>query len=230
MEQFIRTEMLFGKESMEKINNSKVAVFGVGGVGGHLVEALTRCGVGHIDIFDNDTISESNINRQIFALHSTVGMNKVDAAKQRLIDINPELKINAYNLFFMPENSYTVDFSKYDYVVDAIDTVTAKIELIIKAKESNVPIISSMGTGNKLDPTRLKIADISKTSVCPLARVMRYELKKRNITKVKVLFSDEVPTKPVLCKNARVPASTSFVPSAAGLIIASEVIKDILEK
>ena len=226
--------MIFGKDSMEKLKNSRVAVFGVGGVGGHAVEALVRSGVGKIDIIDNDTVSVTNLNRQIFALWSTVGESKVEVAKKRLLDINPKLEINAHQVFFLPENADGFDFSKYDYVIDAIDTVTAKIELIKRAKEANTPIISSMGTGNKLDPTKLCIADISKTSVCPLARVMRYELKKRNICKVKVLYSTEQPVKPIVndsvdADSKRVPASTSFVPSVGGLIIASEVIKDLLK-
>ncbi len=234
MEQFRRTEMLFGKEAMEKLKNSHVAVFGVGGVGGHAVEALVRSGVGKIDIIDNDTVSVTNLNRQIFALWSTVGKSKVDAAKSRLMDINPNLEINTHNMFFLPENADSFDFSKYDYIIDAIDTVTAKIELIKRAKEANTPIISSMGTGNKLDPVKLCIADISKTSVCPLARVMRYELKKRNICKVKVLYSTEQPIRPIIpyegdASDVRTPASTSFVPSVGGLIIASEVIKDLLK-
>lgn len=235
MEQFRRTEMLLGKEAMEKLKNSRVAVFGVGGVGGHAVEALVRSGIGRIDIIDNDTVSVTNLNRQIFALWSTVGKPKVEVAKERLLDINPNLEINAHNVFYMPENADDFDFSEYDYIVDAIDTVTAKIELIKRAKEAGTPIISSMGTGNKLDPTKLTIADISNTSVCPLARVMRYELKKRNICKVKVLYSIEQPIKPIIPENGdasdgRTPASTSFVPSVGGLIIASEVIKDLLNK
>jgi len=235
LEQFRRTEMLLGIEAMEKLKNSRVAVFGVGGVGGHAVEALVRSGVGRVDIIDNDTVSVTNLNRQIFALWSTVDKPKVEVAKERLLDINPNLEINAYNVFYMPENADDFDFSEYDYIVDAIDTVTAKIELIKQAKEAGTPIISSMGTGNKLDPTKLTIADISKTTVCPLARVMRYELKKRNISKVKVLYSTEQPIKPIIPENGdesdgRTPASTSFVPSVGGLIIASEVIKDLLNK
>ncbi len=234
MEQFRRTEMLLGIEAMEKLKKSRVAVFGVGGVGGHAVEALVRSGIGRIDIIDNDTVSETNLNRQIFALWSTVGKPKVEVAKERLLDINPNLEISAYNVFYMPENADDFDFSVYDYIVDAIDTVTAKIELIKRAKEAGTPIICSMGTGNKLDPTKLTITDISNTSVCPLARVMRYELKKRNICKVKVLYSTEQPIKPIIpeigdASDGRTPASVSFVPSVGGLIIASEVIKDLLK-
>ena len=222
--------MLLGKEAVNKLKNSRVAVFGVGGVGGYVAEALVRSGIGKIDIFDNDIVSVTNLNRQIFALWSTVGKPKVEVAKNRLLDINPDLIINAFNVFYMPENADNFDFTAYDYIVDAIDTVTAKIELIKRAKAANTPIISSMGTGNKLDPTKLSIADISKTSICPLARVMRYELKKRNIKNVKVLYSVEQPRKPISYggEDERTPASTSFVPSAGGLIIASEVIKDLI--
>lgn len=233
-EEFLRSEMLLGKSAMETLKNAHVAVFGVGGVGGNAVEALVRSGVGHIDIIDNDTVSVSNINRQVFALHSTVGFPKVLAAKNRLLDINPELDIVTYNVFFTPDNSKDFDFSKYDYVVDAIDTVTSKIELIKCCKAVDTPIISSMGTGNKLNPSMLKIDDISKTSVCPLARVMRYELKKRNICKVKVLYSEETPIKPLFeeknDERRSTPGSVSFVPPVAGIIIASEIIKDLVNK
>lgn len=232
--QFLRTEMLIGKDAVEKLNNSRVAVFGVGGVGGYVVEALSRAGVGNIDIIDNDTISVSNLNRQIIALNSTVGKNKVDVLKARLLDINPNLKVETYKCFFTRNTEF--DFSKYDYVVDAIDTVVGKLELIIRAKSANVPIICSMGTGNKMNPTMFEVADISKTSVCPLAKVIRQELKKRRIKKVKVVYSKEMPLKPIVAEDMNVetkggriaPASNSFCPAVAGLIIASEVIKDLI--
>lgn len=233
--QFLRTEMLIGKDAVEKLNNSRVAVFGVGGVGGYVVEALSRAGVGNIDIIDNDTISVSNLNRQIIALNSTVGKNKVDVLKARLLDINPNLKVETYKCFFTRNTEF--DFSKYDYVVDAIDTVVGKLELIISAKSANVPIICSMGTGNKMNPTMFEVADISKTSVCPLAKVIRQELKKRRIKKVKVVYSKEMPLKPIVTEDMDVetkggriaPASNSFCPAVAGLIIASEVIKDLID-
>lgn len=226
--------MLIGKDAVEKLNNSRVAVFGVGGVGGYVVEALSRAGVGNIDIIDNDTISVSNLNRQIIALNSTIGKNKVDVLKARLLDINPNLKVETYKCFFTRNTEF--DFSKYDYVVDAIDTVVGKLELIIRAKSANVPIICSMGTGNKMNPTMFEVADISKTSVCPLAKVIRQELKKRRIKKVKVVYSKEMPLKPIVTedmdietKGGRIaPASNSFCPAVAGLIIASEVIKDLI--
>ncbi len=226
--------MLIGKDAVEKLNNSRVAVFGVGGVGGYVVEALSRAGVGNIDIIDNDTISVSNLNRQIIALNSTVGKNKVDVSKARLLDINPNLKVETYKCFFTRNTEF--DFSKYDYVVDAIDTVVGKLELITRAKSANVPIICSMGTGNKMNPTMFEVADISKTSVCPLAKVIRQELKKRRIKKVKVVYSKEMPLKPIVTddmdvetKGGRIaPASNSFCPAVAGLIIASEVIKDLI--
>ena len=239
MEQFLRTEMLLGKEAMEKIKNSHVAVFGVGGVGGYVVEALARSGVKKFDLIDNDTVALSNINRQIIATHSSVGKYKVDVMKERILDINPEALVNVYKCFFLPENSGDFDFSKYAYIVDAIDTVTAKLELIVRAKEANVPIISSMGTGNKLDPTKLEVTDIYKTEVCPLARVMRNELKKRGIKKLKVVYSKEQPIKVKKKENDQitsenvgrikdVPGSVAFVPSVAGLIIAGQVIRDIM--
>ncbi len=221
-----RTQALIGEESLEKIKKSHVAVFGVGGVGGFVVEALARAGVGKLTLIDNDTVKESNINRQIIALNSTVGLSKTEAFRLRIKDINPDAIVEAKEIFYLPETKDEIDFSAFDYVVDAIDTVSGKISIIEKCKEQDIPVISSMGTGNKLDPSAFKIADISKTSVCPLARVMRYELKKRGITKVKVLFSTEEP----LVKGNRVPASISFVPSVAGLIIAGEVIKDIIKK
>ena len=223
-EQFCRTAQLLGNENVEKLFDKHVIVFGVGGVGGYVVEALARSGVGKISIVDNDVINESNINRQIIALHSTVGMQKVDVLKNRILDINPECQVFVYNQFFLPENSNDFDFSIYDYVVDAVDTVTAKIEIIKKSKESNVPVISSMGTGNKLNPMGFKVSDISKTKVCPLARVMRNELKKRGISKVKCVYSEENPV-----IQTQTPASVALVPSVAGLFIASEVIKDLVK-
>lgn len=227
-----RTEMLIGKESVEKLKNSHVAVFGAGGVGGYVIEALCRSGVGAIDIIDNDTISTSNINRQIYALVSTIGKYKVDVAEERIKDINPDIKVRTYKMFYMPENADELDLSQYDYIVDAIDTVTAKLELIVRASEKNVPIISSMGTGNKLNPDMFEVADIYKTSVCPLAKVMRYELKKRGIKKLKVVYSREVPIKPIYVSTGdngkQVPASCAYVPSSAGLLIASEVISNLI--
>lgn len=227
--------MLIGKDALEKLQKSRVAVFGVGGVGGYVVEALARAGVGNIDIIDNDTISVSNLNRQIIALTSTVGKNKVDVSKARLLDINPNIKVETYKCFFTRDTEF--DFSKYDYVVDAIDTVVGKLELITRAKSLNVPIICSMGTGNKMNPTMFEVADISKTSVCPLAKVIRQELKKRRIKKVKVVYSKEIPLKQIVTddmdvetKGGRIaPASNSFCPAVAGLIIASEVIKDLID-
>lgn len=228
-----REELLIGKENIEKLKNSKVIIFGLGGVGGSAIEAIVRAGINNIALVDCDKISETNINRQIFATTKTIGKLKVEAAKERLIEINPNLNIEVYNLFFNKENSNGFDFSKYDYIIDAIDTVSSKIELIVCAKNSNTKIISSMGTGNKLNPTDFLVADISKTSVCPLARVMRQELKKRGIKNLKVVYSKETPKKPkqVLMneQNKQIPSSVSFVPPIAGLIMASEVIKDILE-
>ena len=221
-EQFSRTAQLLGNENVEKLFDKHVIVFGVGGVGGYVVEALARSGIGKISIVDNDVVNESNINRQIIALHSTVGMQKVEVLKNRILDINPECQVFVYNQFFLPENSKDFDFSIYDYVVDAVDTVTAKLEIIKKSKESNVPVISSMGTGNKLNPMGFKVSDISKTKVCPLARVMRNELKKRGISKVKCVYSEENPV-----IQTQTPASVAFVPSVAGLVIASEVVKDL---
>lgn len=239
MEQFLRTEMLLGTEAMEKLQNSHVAVFGVGGVGGYVVEALARSGVKNFDLIDNDTVALSNINRQIIATHSSVGKYKVDVMKERVLDINPDAVVNVHKCFFLPENSGDFDFTKYTYIVDAIDTVTAKLELIVRANEANVPIISSMGTGNKLDPTKLEVTDIYKTEVCPLARVMRNELKKRGIKKLKVVYSKEQPIKVKKKENDQitsenvgrikdVPGSVAFVPSVAGLIIAGQVIRDII--
>lgn len=232
MEQFCRTEMLLGHENMEKLKNSTVAVFGIGGVGGHAVEALARSGVGHIHIVDHDTVALSNINRQIIATMDTVGRDKVDVMKERILSINPEAEVVVHNCFFLPENKDAFDFSAYDYVVDAIDTVTGKLSLIEEAKKADVPIICAMGAGNKLDPTGFMVADISKTSVCPLAKVMRRELKKRGINHVKVVFSKEEAVQPVMETDEQTgrratPGSLAFVPSVMGLIIAGEVIKDL---
>ncbi len=238
--QFSRTELLLGREGMEKLARSRVAVFGLGGVGGYVVEALARSGIGELDLIDNDKICPSNLNRQILATTKTIGKYKTEAAMERVFSINPDIKVNIYNTFYMPDTSYLFDFSKYDYVVDAIDTVTGKIELVMQAEKSGTPIISSMGTGNKLDASALEVSDIYKTSVCPLARVMRRELKKRGVKKLKVVYSKETPIEPsekesCLSETAEppsprrsIPGSTAFVPAAAGLIIAGEVVKDII--
>lgn len=220
---FSRTELLIGKESIEKLNKSKVAVFGIGGVGSYVVEGLARAGVGSFILVDKDEVDITNINRQIIATTKTVGRPKVEVAKKRILEINPEAKVEIYQEFFMPETKGILDES-IDYIVDAVDTVTAKIELIVRANKLNIPIISSMGTGNKLDPTQFEVTDIYKTSVCPLAKVMRKELKIRDIKKLKVVYSKEEPIKQ---EERGVPASISFVPSVAGLIIAGEVIKDL---
>ena len=227
--QFERTALLLGKASVEKLARKRVAVFGVGGVGGFVCEGLVRAGIGAIDIVDKDIVAISNINRQLIALHSTVGKNKVDVLEERLKDINKNLIIKKYKCFFLPETSETFDFREYDYVVDAIDTVTGKIELILKAKEAGVPIISAMGAGNKLEPAGFQVSDIYKTSVCPLARVMRRELKKRGVDKLKVVYSKEEPIKPQFEEGEEVvPGSISFVPPALGLIIAGEIVKDLI--
>ena len=227
--QFERTALLLGKASVERLARKRVAVFGVGGVGGFVCEGLVRAGIGAIDIVDKDTVALSNINRQLIALHSTVGKNKVDVLEERLKDINKNLIIKKYKCFFLPETSETFDFREYDYVVDAIDTVTGKIELILKAKEAGIPIISAMGAGNKLEPAGFQVSDIYKTSVCPLARVMRRELKKRGVEKLKVVYSKEEPIKPQFEEGEEVvPGSISFVPPALGLIIAGEVVKDLI--
>lgn len=232
-EEFIRTSLIMGEEAVEKLNKSHVAVFGVGGVGGFAVEALARSGVGRLDLIDNDTVAPSNINRQIIALHSTIGEYKVDAAKKRILDINPDAKVNAFRTFYLPETADEFDFTKYDYIIDAIDTVTGKLTIIENAVKAGTPVISSMGAGNKLDPTAFRVADISKTSVCPLAKVMRRELKKRGITHLKVVYSEEPPLTPAKADSEEnshrrsIPGSTAFVPSVAGLIIAGEVIKDL---
>ncbi|MCI5668635.1 MAG: tRNA threonylcarbamoyladenosine dehydratase [Oscillospiraceae bacterium] len=246
-DQFSRTELIFGKEAMQKLAASRVAIFGIGGVGGFTAEALARSGVGTLDLIDDDRVCLTNINRQIFATRKTVGKLKIDVAKERLLDINPDMTVNTYKTFYMPETADQFDFTQYDYVVDAIDTVTGKIELVMNADKCKTPIISSMGAGNKLDPTKFQVADIYSTSVCPLARVMRYELKKRGIRKLKVVYSTEKPITPsedmaISCKQHcicppgtarkctqrnQIPGSTAFVPSVVGLIIAGEVIKDI---
>lgn len=223
--QFTRTELLIGKDAVEKLKHCHVAVFGVGGVGGFVVEALVRSGIQHIDIIDNDTVSLTNINRQIIATHSSIDKYKVDVMKERILDINPNAEVNAYRCFYLPETKNQFDFSKYDYVIDAVDTVTAKLQLIAQAKEAGTKIICCMGAGNKLDPTKFQIADISKTSVCPLARVMRQECKKRGLKDIKVLFSTEIASQPK--EKIDYPASIAFVPSVAGLIIAGEVIKEL---
>ncbi len=234
-ELYSRTAMLLGEEAINKLQQSRVAVFGIGGVGGYVVEALVRAGIGAIDIIDNDEVCESNLNRQIIATKTTVGMAKTDAMEARILDINPDCKVKKYQCFYLPETAGQFDFAHYSYVVDAIDTVTGKIQLVMQAKEAGVPIISSMGTGNKLNPTELEVADIYKTSVCPLAKVMRRELKRRGIKKLKVVYSKEEPRTPFAEHKEEganpvrraTPGSVSFVPSVAGLIIASEVIKDL---
>lgn len=236
MEEFYsRTAMLLGEEAIKKLSEARVAVFGIGGVGGYVVEALVRAGVGAIDLIDNDEVCRSNLNRQIIATGSTLGMFKVDAMEARIKDINPQCEVKKYQCFYLPETAAQFDFTRYAYVVDAIDTVTGKIHLVMQAKEAGVPIISSMGTGNKLNPTELEVADIYKTSVCPLAKVMRRELKKRGVEKLKVVYSKEEPLTPFAVEESRAddkrratPGSVSFVPSVAGLIIASEVIKDLI--
>ncbi|MGN0687115.1 MAG: ThiF family adenylyltransferase [Oscillospiraceae bacterium] len=230
---FSRTERLFGKEGMEKLRNSCVAVFGVGGVGSYIAEGLARSGVGHIHLIDSDDVDITNLNRQIEALSDVVGKPKAEAMKSRILLINPECDVVVHNCFFLPENSAEFDFSRYDYVADAVDTVTAKIELVKKAQREGTPIISSMGTGNKLCPSMLEVADIYKTSVCPLARVMRQELKKHGIKKLKVVYSKEEPINALPSEESNehrrsIPASAVFVPGTAGLIIASEIVKDLV--
>ena len=227
---FSRTYALLGANSKDKLANARVAVFGIGGVGGHLAEALARSGVGHIDLIDGDIVSESNINRQIVALKSTMGLPKVEVMRKRLRDINPQCSINVRYDYYTLDNKDSFDLSKYDYIADAIDSVSAKIDIIVRAKELNVNIISAMGAGNKLDPTKLKVADISKTSVCPLARVMRKELRARGINRLKVVYTEELDKGANLaeCNSRRaVPGSVSFVPSVMGLIMAGEIVKDI---
>lgn len=242
-EEFKRTGLILGAQALEKLKGSRVCVFGVGGVGSYVVEALARSGVGSIDVVDNDEVATSNINRQIIALHSTVGMAKVDVAKDRILDINPECEVRTHKCFYLPETASEFEFDKYDYVVDAIDTVAAKIDIIMKCTELGTKVISSMGTGNKLDPTRIKVTDIYKTEGDPLARVMRRELKKRGVKKLKVVYSSEAPLTPDSEMMAQemaeleksgssrrsVPGSVAFVPSVAGLVIASEVVKDLIK-
>ncbi len=245
--QFSRTELLLGKDSMEKLKNSRVAVFGIGGVGGYVCEALVRSGVGAFDLIDDDKVCLTNLNRQIIATRKTVGKYKTEVMKDRILEINPQADVRLHQCFFLPENSDEFPFEEYDYVVDAVDTVTAKIELVMKAQAMNVPIISSMGAGNKLDGSMFRVADIYKTKVCPLAKVMRRELKKRGVKKLKVVYSEEMPTRPIedmaiscrsncictpgaehKCTERRdIPGSVAFVPSVAGLIIAGEVVKDL---
>lgn len=245
--QFSRTELLLGKDSMEKLKNSRVAVFGIGGVGGYVCEALVRSGVGAFDLIDDDKVCLTNLNRQIIATRKTVGKYKTEVMRDRILEINPQADVRLHQCFFLPENSDKFPFEEYDYVVDAVDTVTAKIELVMKAQAMNVPIISSMGAGNKLDGSMFRVADIYKTKVCPLAKVMRRELKKRGVKKLKVVYSEEMPTRPIedmaiscrsncicppgaahKCTERRdIPGSVAFVPSVAGLIIAGEVVKDL---
>ena len=234
-EEFVRTAMLLGEEAVEKLQAVRVAVFGVGGVGGYAVEALARCGVGAMDLIDSDTVSRSNINRQILATHSTVGMLKVDAAKNRVLDINPDCVVTTYPIFYLPETAEQFDFTKYDYIVDCIDTVTGKLQLVERAVAAGTPIICSMGTGNKLDPSAFRVADISKTSMCPLARIMRKELKKRGIDHIKVVYSQEEALTPAVDEEElkrtgkrQIPGSVAFVPGAAGLVLAGEVVKDLI--
>lgn len=248
--QFSRTELLFGKEAMDKLAGSKVAVFGIGGVGGYVCEALVRSGVGAFDLIDDDKVCLTNLNRQIIATRSTVGKYKTDVMRDRMLDINPNVEVEVHKCFFLPENADDFPWDSYDYVVDAVDTVTAKIALVMKCKEKNIPIISSMGAGNKLDGSQFKVADIYKTKVCPLAKVMRRELKKRGVKKLKVVYSEEIPTRPIedmaiSCRNncicppgaehkcterRDIPGSVVFVPSVAGLIIAGEVAKDLIRR
>ena len=248
--QFSRTELLFGKEAMDKLAGSKVAVFGIGGVGGYVCEALVRSGVGAFDLIDDDKVCLTNLNRQIIATRSTVGKYKTDVMRDRMLDINPNVEVEVHKCFFLPENADDFPWDSYDYVVDAVDTVTAKIALVMKCKEKNIPIISSMGAGNKLDGSQFKVADIYKTKVCPLAKVMRRELKKRGVKKLKVVYSEEIPTRPIedmaiSCRNncicppgaehkcterRDIPGSVAFVPSGAGLIIAGEVAKDLIRR
>lgn len=228
LNQFSRTELLIGKESVEKLQKAKVAIFGIGGVGSYVVEGLARAGVGNFVLIDNDKVVLTNLNRQIIATHKTIDMPKVEAAKQRILEINSNANVEIYQEFFMPETKGILD-DNIDYIIDCVDTVTAKIELVVRAKKLNIPIISCMGTGNKLDPTKFEVTDIFKTSVCPLAKVMRKELKNRGINKLKVVYSKEAPIKPAECEEEKVKAgSISFVPSVAGLIISGEVVKDII--
>ena len=235
-EQFSRTGILLGEAAVRKLNKARVAVFGIGGVGGYTVEALARCGVGQLDLIDSDMVSVSNINRQILATHSSVGKLKVEVAKARILDINPECSVRTYPIFYLPETAQQFDFTQYDYIVDAIDTVTGKLQLIERAVAAGTPIICSMGTGNKLDPAAFMVSDISKTSMCPLARIMRKELKKRGISHLKVVYSQEEALTPdvdpeELARTGKrqIPGSVAFVPGAAGLILAGEVVKDLIK-
>ena len=236
-EEFLRTAMLLGEDAVAKLNQARVAIFGIGGVGGYTLEALARAGVGALDLIDNDTVSRSNINRQILATHSTVGMEKVEAGKRRVLDINPECVVRTWQVFYTPETADQFDFTQYDYIVDAIDTVTGKLQLVQAAKAAGTPIICCMGTGNKLDASAFQVEDISKTSMCPLARIMRKELSKRGIKHLKVVYSQEEALTPTgweeeakALGKRQIPGSVSFVPGAAGLILAGEVIKDIAMK
>ena len=236
IEQFSRTEILLGEAAMERLYRARVAVFGIGGVGGYTVEALARCGVGQLDLIDSDAVSVSNINRQILATHSTVGRLKVDAARDRVLDINPDCVVRTYPIFYLPDTAEQFDFAQYDYIVDCIDTVTGKLQLVERAVAVGTPIICSMGTGNKLDPAAFQVADISKTSMCPLARIMRKELKKRGINHLKVVYSQEEAMTPVGTEEEcarlgkrQIPGSVAFVPGTAGLILAGEVIKDLIK-
>lgn len=234
LNEFSRTELLIGEEGMKRLENARVAIFGIGGVGGHVMEALARSGIGNLDVIDDDTVSVTNINRQILATQKTVGRYKTDVAKERILEINPKACVFTHKTFFLPENADQFDFTKYDYVVDAIDTVSGKICLAERAQKAGVPIISSMGAGNKMNPAAFQVADIYETSVCPLAKVMRRELKKREIKKLKVVYSQEKPLVPreseeqMTSRRRQIPGSVAFVPSVAGLIIAGEVVKDLL--
>lgn len=232
--QFSRTELLLGEEAMQRLAGAKVAVFGIGGVGGYVCEALVRSGVGALDLIDKDTVSLTNLNRQIIATRKTIGQYKTEVMRERIAEINPDAEVTIHNCFFLPENAEDFPFASYDYIVDAVDTVTAKIALVMKAEEYGIPIISSMGAGNKLDASLFQVADIYKTKVCPLAKVMRRELKKRGIKKLKVVYSEEQPISPRETEEPSdgrraVPGSVAFVPAAAGLILAGEVVKDIAQ-
>ena len=247
LNQFSRTELLLGKDAMERLTNAKVAVFGIGGVGGYVCEALVRSGIGSFDLIDDDKVCLTNLNRQIIATRKTVGQYKVDVMKQRMLDINPEVQVETHKCFFLPENAEEFPFQEYDYVIDAVDTVTAKLEIILQAKKYNVPVISCMGAGNKLDASQFRVADIYKTKMCPLAKVMRRELKKRGVRKLKVVYSEEKPIRPledtsINCRNhcicppgaahkcterRDIPGSVAFVPAVAGLVLAGEVVKDL---
>ena len=250
LNQFSRTQLLLGEDAMKKLADMRVAVFGIGGVGGYVCEALVRSGIGHFDLIDDDKVCLTNINRQIIATRKTIGKYKVDVMKERMLDINPEVEVTVHKCFFLPENADEFPFAEYDYVVDAVDTVTAKIELVMKSQKEGVPIMSSMGAGNKLDASAFRVADIYKTQMCPLAKVMRRELKKRGVKKLKVVYSEEKPTRPIedmsiscrtdcicppgaehKCTERRdIPGSVAFVPSVVGLIIAGEVVKDLCAK